>query len=42
MVPEGAWRRGRIVIIGDAAHAVSPAAGRGSTSAIEDALVLAA
>jgi salicylate hydroxylase len=42
LAPEGAWHNGRTVIIGDAAHAVSPAAGRGATSAIEDAVILAA
>ncbi len=35
------WHRGRMIIIGDAAHAVSPAAGQGASQAIEDALVLA-
>ncbi|WP_169332378.1 FAD-dependent oxidoreductase [Nocardia brevicatena] len=39
--PEGPWHDSRTVLIGDAAHAVSPAAGRGATSAIEDAIVLA-
>jgi salicylate hydroxylase len=41
LAPEGTWHNGRIVLIGDAAHAVSPAAGRGATSAIEDAAILA-
>ena len=35
------WHRGRMIIIGDAAHAVSPASGQGASQAIEDALVLA-
>ncbi|MFE7746496.1 FAD-dependent monooxygenase [Nocardia sp. NPDC057455] len=39
--PEGNWHNADTVLIGDAAHAVSPAAGRGATSAIEDAVVLA-
>ncbi|MEU1545436.1 FAD-dependent monooxygenase [Nocardia sp. NPDC005745] len=39
--PEGSWHNADTVLIGDAAHAVSPAAGRGATSAIEDAIVLA-
>jgi 2-polyprenyl-6-methoxyphenol hydroxylase-like FAD-dependent oxidoreductase len=39
--PEGCWHNADTVLIGDAAHAVSPAAGRGATSAIEDAIVLA-
>ncbi|WP_249645520.1 FAD-dependent oxidoreductase [Nocardia sputi] len=39
--PDGLWHSADTVLIGDAAHAVSPAAGRGATSAIEDAIVLA-
>ncbi len=39
--PRGIWNRTDTVLTGDAAHAVSPAAGRGATSAIEDAVVLA-
>jgi salicylate hydroxylase len=39
--PAGPWHRGNTVLIGDAAHAVSPAAGRGATSSIEDAIILA-
>ncbi|WP_138759611.1 FAD-dependent oxidoreductase [Modestobacter altitudinis] len=36
------WHDGRrVVLIGDAAHATSPAAGQGSSLAIEDAVVLA-
>lgn len=35
------WRTGRMVIIGDAAHATSPAAGQGASMAIEDAVTLA-
>jgi 2-polyprenyl-6-methoxyphenol hydroxylase-like FAD-dependent oxidoreductase len=35
------WHRGRVVLVGDAAHAVGPHAGQGATMAIEDALVLA-
>ena len=34
------WHRGRVVIIGDAAHATSPHAGQGAAQAIEDGLVL--
>lgn len=41
LVPKGRWHRGHTVVIGDAAHALSPAAGRGATSAIEDAIILA-
>jgi 2-polyprenyl-6-methoxyphenol hydroxylase-like FAD-dependent oxidoreductase len=35
------WRRGRMVLVGDAAHAASPASGQGASMALEDALVLA-
>ena len=34
------WYRGRVVIIGDAAHATSPHVGQGAAMAIEDAVVL--
>ncbi|MEV0357589.1 NAD(P)/FAD-dependent oxidoreductase [Nocardia sp. NPDC050697] len=39
--PSGIWHTTTTVLIGDAAHAVSPAAGRGASSAIEDAVFLA-
>jgi FAD-dependent urate hydroxylase len=35
------WRRGPMVIIGDAAHAVSPSSGQGASMAAEDAVALA-
>lgn len=35
------WFRGRVALIGDAAHATSPHVGQGAAMAIEDALVLA-
>jgi FAD-dependent urate hydroxylase len=36
-----AWHRGRMVVVGDAAHAPSPTSGQGASLSIEDALVLA-
>jgi 2-polyprenyl-6-methoxyphenol hydroxylase-like FAD-dependent oxidoreductase len=36
------WHRERVVLVGDAAHAVGPHAGQGASMAIEDAIVLAA
>jgi salicylate hydroxylase len=36
-----AWVRGRVALIGDAAHAMAPSAAQGGTQAIEDAWVLA-
>lgn len=36
------WQRDRMVVIGDAAHAVSPATGQGVSLACEDAVALAA
>jgi salicylate hydroxylase len=41
LAPEGTWHRDHTILIGDAAHAMSPAAGRGATSTIEDAIILA-
>jgi 2-polyprenyl-6-methoxyphenol hydroxylase-like FAD-dependent oxidoreductase len=35
------WRRGRIVVLGDAAHAPSPSSGQGASLSIEDGVVLA-
>ncbi|MGW5431509.1 FAD-dependent oxidoreductase [Streptomyces sp. NPDC004059] len=41
-MPLGAmWHRGRVLLIGDAAHAASPATGQGASMALEDAVVLA-
>jgi 2-polyprenyl-6-methoxyphenol hydroxylase-like FAD-dependent oxidoreductase len=39
-LPRDVWRRGRVVLIGDAAHACSPMMGQGGSMAIEDAVVL--
>ena len=40
-LPEGMpWRAGRMLLVGDAAHAASPATGQGASMAIEDAVVL--
>ncbi len=35
------WSRGRMIVLGDAAHAPSPSSGQGASMALEDALVLA-
>ena len=35
------WYRGRVVLIGDAAHATTPHCGQGAAQAIEDGIVLA-
>ncbi|WP_225823678.1 FAD-dependent oxidoreductase [Streptomyces naphthomycinicus] len=35
------WHSGRVLLIGDAAHAASPATGQGASMALEDAVVLA-
>jgi 2-polyprenyl-6-methoxyphenol hydroxylase-like FAD-dependent oxidoreductase len=39
--PLPCWSDGRIVLIGDAAHATTPGIGQGAAQAIEDAVVLA-
>jgi 2-polyprenyl-6-methoxyphenol hydroxylase-like FAD-dependent oxidoreductase len=39
--PDPVWGRGRVTLLGDAAHAVSFNIGQGACLAIEDALVLA-
>jgi FAD-dependent urate hydroxylase len=40
-LPAPAWRSERVVLIGDAAHAMSPMMGQGGCISIEDGLVLA-
>jgi 2-polyprenyl-6-methoxyphenol hydroxylase-like FAD-dependent oxidoreductase len=40
-VLEGAWNRGRVVVIGDAAHTCPPTLAQGAAQALEDATVLA-
>lgn len=37
----GRWTRGRVLLVGDAAHAASPSMAQGAAMAIEDALVVA-
>ncbi|KAJ5246565.1 hypothetical protein N7468_001548 [Penicillium chermesinum] len=37
----GKWSRGRVVLVGDAAHAMSPHAGQGVSMALEDVFLLA-
>lgn len=39
--PARPWRKGRCVLVGDAAHAMTPNFGQGGGTAIEDAVVLA-
>jgi 2-polyprenyl-6-methoxyphenol hydroxylase-like FAD-dependent oxidoreductase len=39
--PLPAWSKGRVVLLGDAAHATTPGIGQGAAQAIEDAVVLA-
>jgi 2-polyprenyl-6-methoxyphenol hydroxylase-like FAD-dependent oxidoreductase len=38
--PLPAWSKGRVVLLGDAAHATTPGIGQGAAQAIEDAVVL--
>jgi 2-polyprenyl-6-methoxyphenol hydroxylase-like FAD-dependent oxidoreductase len=40
-VPIDSWHRGRVALLGDAAHATTPNLGQGGAQAIEDAWVLA-
>jgi len=40
--PLGRWSKGRVTLVGDAAHALVPHHGQGANQSIEDAVVLAA
>lgn len=40
--PLKAWHRGRVILIGDAAHAMLPTQGQGASQAIEDSEALGA
>jgi 2-polyprenyl-6-methoxyphenol hydroxylase-like FAD-dependent oxidoreductase len=40
-LPISKWGEGRVTLLGDAAHATTPAQGRGVSEAVEDAIVLA-
>lgn len=40
-VVDGAWHRGRVVLVGDAAHSCPPTLAQGAAMALEDAAVLA-
>ncbi len=39
--PQPIWHKGRVVLAGDAIHAISPSAGQGASLAMEDAAILA-
>lgn len=41
LISPAPWHRGRVVLIGDAVHAVTPHLGQGAAQAIEDGVVLA-
>ena len=41
MLVEGSWHRGRVVLVGDAAHCCPPTMAQGAAMSLEDAFVLA-
>lgn len=41
LLVEGAWHRGRVVLVGDAAHCCPPTLAQGAALSLEDSLVLA-
>ncbi|MGW5665316.1 FAD-dependent oxidoreductase [Streptomyces sp. NPDC003758] len=41
LLVEGSWHRGRVVLIGDAAHCCPPTIAQGAAMSLEDAMVLA-
>jgi len=41
LIAPAPWHRGRIVLVGDAVHAITPHLGQGAAQAIEDGVVLA-
>ncbi|MET9970497.1 FAD-dependent oxidoreductase [Streptomyces sp. NPDC006356] len=41
LLVEGSWHRGRVVLVGDAAHCCPPTIAQGAAMSLEDALVLA-
>jgi 2-polyprenyl-6-methoxyphenol hydroxylase-like FAD-dependent oxidoreductase len=41
LAPLATWTRGRVTLLGDAAHAMTPNLGQGGCQAVEDAVVLA-
>ncbi len=41
LLVEGSWHRGRVVLVGDAAHACPPTLAQGAAMSLEDAFVLA-
>ncbi|MDN4476329.1 FAD-dependent oxidoreductase [Demequina sp. SYSU T00192] len=41
LIADAPWHRGRVVLLGDAVHAITPHLGQGAAQAIEDGVVLA-